>query len=387
MEEHKDFIIENARIVTPAGILEGASAIVCEGRLHKIREGSIPNGGERLDAGGGWLLPGFIDMHSDALEKDLEPRPNALFPLDIVVCELDKKLAACGVTTTYHSISFAENEIGVRSNTMAAEIITKVHHAAKRLHVRTKIHARFEITDGAALPRLESLLGAGKIHLLSLMDHTPGQGQFREVLAFKNYYQAVYRKNDEEIKKIIDRKVNARRFVKGHVDHITRLCRSLSIPMASHDDDCREKIEWLSEQHIRISEFPVNMETVQAARGKGLFVCLGAPNIVRGNSQSRNLSARDAISAGCGDIICSDYAPMAMLHAVFTLDRLKLLPLHEAVNMTSLHPARALGLANETGSLEEGKLADLVIVKNGDGIPRIMKTFVEGREVFSTWLS
>ena len=386
MKERSDFIIENARIVTPRGTLEGASASVRQGRLYKIREGCIDNGGERIDAGGGWLLPGFIDMHSDALEKDLEPRPNALFPLDIVLVELDKKLAACGVTTMYHSISFAEDEIGVRSNSMAAEIITRIQQSVKRLHVRTRVHARFEITDSAALPRLESLLADRKIQLLSLMDHTPGQGQFREIVSFRNYYQTVYRKSNEEIRKIVDRKLGARKFVKTHVDHITRICRRLGIPMASHDDDCREKINWITEQDIRITEFPVNMEAVHAAREKGLFVCLGAPNIVRGNSQARNLSARDAIAAGCGDIICSDYAPMAILHAVFTLEKLGILPLHRAVNMASLFPARALGISDVTGSLEEGKAADLILVRNGDGVHRIMKTCVEGREVFSTWL-
>ena len=386
MKKLNDFIIENVSIVTPEGILERASASVCQGRLYKIREGYIDNGGERIDAGGGWLLPGFIDMHSDALEKDLEPRPNCLFPLDIVLYEMDKKLAACGVTTMYHSISFAEEEIGIRSNSMAADIITRIGQAVKRLHVRTRVHARFEITDGTAIPRIESLLAEGKIQMLSLMDHTPGQGQFREILSFRNYYQTVYRKSDDEIQKIIDRKMGARKFITSHVDRITRICRRLAIPMASHDDDCREKIDWISEQDIRITEFPVNMETVHAAREKGLFICLGAPNIVRGTSQARNLSARDAIAAGGGDIICSDYAPMAILHAVFTLEKLGILPLHQAVNMASLLPAKALGISDITGSLEEGKAADLILVKNGDGVHRIMKTCVEGREVFSTWL-
>ncbi|NPU84545.1 MAG: alpha-D-ribose 1-methylphosphonate 5-triphosphate diphosphatase [Syntrophaceae bacterium] len=386
MKEHRDFIIENARIVTPEGTLDGASASIRQGRLYKIRDGSIGNGGMRIDAGGGWLLPGFIDMHSDALEKDLEPRPNALFPLDIVLYELDKKLAACGVTTIYHSISFAEDEIGVRSNRMAAGIISKIRDTAERLHVRTRVHARFEISDGAAIPQLESLLEEGKIQLLSIMDHSPGQGQFREVVSFRNYYQAVYRKTDEELRAIIDRKRKARRHMKSNLERIIQSCRRSGVPMASHDDDCREKIEWLCEQGIGITEFPVNMEAVRTASERGLFVCLGAPNIVRGNSQARNLSARDAIAAGCGDIICSDYAPMSMLHAVFTLDGLGILPLHRAVNMASLFPARALGIEDETGSLEEGKAADLVMVRNGGGVHRICKTCIEGREIFATWL-
>lgn len=382
MNEPVDFIIENARIVTPEGTLDGASASIRQGRLDKIRDGFIGNGGARIDADGGWLLPGLIDMHSDALEKDIEPRPNAFFPLDIVLYELDKKLAACGVTTIYHSISFAEDEIGVRSNRMAAGIISTIRDRTEGLHVRTRVHARFEITDGAAMPELESLLEDGKIQLLSLMDHSPGQGQFREVVSFRNYYQAVYRKTDEEIRAIIDRKQKARGNVKANIERIVQSCRRFGVPMASHDDDCRDKIEWLCEQGIGITEFPVNLDALHAAREKGLYICLGAPNVVRGNSQARNLSARDAVMEGCGDILCSDYAPMSMLHAVFMLDGLGILPLHRAVNMASLLPARALGIAGETGSLEEGKAADLVLVRNGGGIHRVRKTYIGGREIF-----
>ena len=207
------------------------------------------------------------------LEKDRELRPNALFPLDIVVCELDKKLAACGVTTTYLPISFAENEIGVRSNTMAAEIITKNPFMQRNAFMCVPKSMRASRSPTA-------LRCLGWSHCWAMERSTcfthgphPGQGQFREVLAFRNDYQAVYRKNDEEIRKIIDRKVNARQFAKNHVDHITRLCRSFSVPMASHDDDCREKIEWLSEQDIRISEFPpVNIKVVrEAVPGKRSF--------------------------------------------------------------------------------------------------------------------
>jgi alpha-D-ribose 1-methylphosphonate 5-triphosphate diphosphatase len=75
---------------------------------------------------------------------------------------------------------------------------------------------------------------------------------------------------------------------------------------------------------------------------------------------------------------------MTMLHAVLTLGRLGILPLHEAVNMVSLNPARAVGIADRTGSLEEGKDADMLIVDYSNEFPRILKTFAGGREVFST---
>lgn len=381
--QNRDFIIENATAVLPSRILKGASIKIEDGIISKIREGSINSDQKRINAQKRFLLPGFIDLHSDAIEKEIEPRPNSFFPVNIAIFELDKRLAACGVTTIFHALSFAEGEIGVRCNRKASEIIKEINRLKGRMNVKTMVHARFEITDDEAIPYLEALLKDGNINLLSFMDHTPGQGQYKEVASFKHYYGTVYKKSDAEIAKIIDRKLSVKESVKPHVDYIVDLCKSMNILMASHDDDSEEKIRWLKEMDINISEFPVNMDAACAARQSGIHVCLGAPNVLRGNSQAKNMSARDAISSGYGDILCSDYSPMTILHAVFTIERLDILPLHEAVNMASLNPARAMEISHNTGFIEEGKEADLIMVDTGEEIPRIVKTFVAGREVFS----
>jgi alpha-D-ribose 1-methylphosphonate 5-triphosphate diphosphatase len=380
----RDFVIEDATVILPSGIAEKTSIKIEDGIISKIREGNINSGGMRINAQGRYMLPGFIDLHSDAIEKEIEPRPNSRFPTNIALFELDKKLAACGVTTIFHALSFAGGEIGIRSNKMAAEIIMETNRLNAKMGVRTKVHARFEITDDGAIPYLECLIKDGCINLLSFMDHTPGQGQFKEPTSFKNYYGMVYKKSDAELEKIIDRKLSVKESVKSsHIDYVATLCKAMRIPMASHDDDSEEKILWLNEAGIRISEFPVNMEAVGAARNYGIYICLGSPNTLRGNSQAKNLSARDAISSGYGDILCSDYSPMTILHAVFTLARLGILPLHKAVNMVSLNPARAVGISDKTGSIEEGKDADLIMVDCNDEVPKALKTIVSGREVFS----
>jgi alpha-D-ribose 1-methylphosphonate 5-triphosphate diphosphatase len=382
--QNSDFVIENAAVVLPSGILKGASIKIEDGIISKIREGSINSSQKRINAHERFLLPGFIDLHSDAIEKEIEPRPNSFFPVDIALFELDKKLASCGVTTIFHAPSFAEGEIGARSNEKAFEIIKQINRLKGRMNVKTMVHARFEITDEGAIPYLETLLKDGNINLLSFMDHTPGQGQFKEVTSFKYYYGVVYKKSDAELAKIIDRKLSAKESVKSHIDYVVDLCKSMNILMASHDDDSEEKIRWLKEMDINISEFPVNIDAACAARQSGIHVCLGAPNVLRGKSQTKNMSARDAIVSGYGDILCSDYSPMTILHAVFTLHKHDILPLHEAVNMASLNPAKAVGISDNTGSIEEGKEADLIMVDIDEEIPRIVKTFVAGREIFST---
>jgi alpha-D-ribose 1-methylphosphonate 5-triphosphate diphosphatase len=236
-----------------------------------------------------------------------------------------------------------------------------------------------------AVPYIEGLIRDGLIDLFSFMDHSPGQGQFRDITSFKSYFGPVYGKSDLEMDWIIHRKLRSRENdAPLAIERLVGMCRNNRIAIASHDDDSREKIEWLKRMGIAMTEFPVNIEVAKAAREYGISVCLGSPNVLRGQSQARNLSARDAIRSGFGDILCSDYSPMTMLHAVLTLGRLGILPLHEAVNMVSLNPARAVGIADLTGSLEEGKDADMLIVDHSNEFPRILKTFVGGREVFST---
>ncbi len=381
---NSDFVIVNAQVVTPDGVKEHASLKVEDGKIAKIFEGSL-KGKREIDAAGSYLFPGFIDIHSDAIEKGIEPRPNTFFPVDIAAYELDKKIAACGITTMYHSLSFAELEVGLRNNSTAAGIIREINALSHKLKVNTRIHARFEITDLGAVPFLKGLIEDRQISLFSFMDHSPGQGQFRDILAFKSYFGPVYAKTDAEMDHIIERKLLAKKnHAQANITELLGLCRQQQIAVASHDDDSREKIHWLKEMNIGMTEFPVNIETVRAAHEQGVSVILGSPNVLRGRSQAKNLSAREAIGAGFGDILCSDYAPMTLLHAVGTLTKLGILPIHEAIKMVSLNPAQAVGVAGETGSLSVGKAADMVLVDCSDNFPRVLRTFVAGREVFAT---
>jgi alpha-D-ribose 1-methylphosphonate 5-triphosphate diphosphatase len=187
--------------------------------------------------------------------------------VDVAVFELDKKIAACGITTMYHSLSFAELEVGLRSNSTAAGIIRRINECRHTLKVRTRIHARFEITDMGAVPYLEGLIRDGLIDLFSFMDHSPGQGQFRDISSFKSYYGPVYGKSDREMDGIIHRKLRSRENdAPLAIGHLVGMCRKNGIAIASHDDDSREKIEWLKRMGIAMTEFPVNIEVAGSPR-------------------------------------------------------------------------------------------------------------------------
>lgn len=378
-----DFIVNHCRAVLPEIVVEDASVRVENGIIVEIQQERSIDGG--IDAKGAWLMPGFVDIHSDAIEKAVEPRPGARFPTEIAVRELDRQLAACGITTMFHSLSFADMEDGLRSNNAAAAIIEEIHDLAPSLRVDTLVHARFEVTDLGAVPYLETLVTEGKAHLLSLMDHSPGQGQYRDVASYKGYYGKVYNKSDEELDRILSRKAQARENGQSEaIAQLVGLCKRHEVALASHDDDTRQRIEWCVQEGVAISEFPTNLQTAMAARELGVLTCLGAPNIVRGGSQAKNMSARTAIESGCGDILCSDYLPLSILHAVFLLDSWGIRSLPEAASMASLAPAIATGLDATTGSVEIGKRADLILVERRNGLPDILRTWSRGREVYAS---
>jgi len=380
-----NYQIINAKVVTPDELLEDSTLTVRDGLIHEVAQGQSAGDLPIFDARGQYLLPGFIDLHCDAVERGIEPRPGTFFPTDVALYELDKNLASCGVTTMYHSLSFAENEIGIRSNRMAASILRSVNEMRNNFRVKTKVHTRFEITDKTAIPILKELIEEQQVSLFSFMDHSPGQGQFKTVTSFKDYYGPVYKKSDAEMNALIAQKLETRGGdAREYIDELLALCKDHNVTVASHDDDSPEKISWLKDRGITLSEFPINMETARAASKQGVRTLLGSPNVFRGSSQSKNLSARDAIAQGCGDILCSDYSPLTLVHAVFKLSELGLKTLPEAVRMTSLNPARAVGIDARSGSIEAGKEADLILVGNGNDFPRIQKTFVKGQEVFRT---
>jgi len=379
----KSMLIKNARVVTPAGILEKCSVLSEGGKISRVGR-FRPNGAKCvIDAKGKFLLPGFVDLHCDCIEKEIEQRPGTYFPPNISIFETDKKSVASGVTTTFYSLSFSGAEIGLRSNTKATEIIHEIIRLKSRLVADSRIHARFEVTASEAVPLISGLMEAGAVDMVSLMDHTPGQGQFKTENDYKNYYGRTYKKDESTMAQTIKEKREKKiKEAPANIEMMIELCRKKNITMASHDDDSDDRIMFLKKKNIPICEFPVNIDTAKKAKEENLHVVLGAPNILKGGSHSHNLSAMDAIRAGYADIICSDYMATSMLYAVFKLAGLKMLGLHSAVNMISLNPAKAVNLGKSKGSIEEGKDADMLLVDGSFEVPVIEKVFVKGREVY-----
>jgi len=380
-----DLVIYNGRAVLPGQVLEGALVRIRDGCIVEVRRGSLPGvgqAGHSIDAGGAYILPGLVDLHSDAIEREIEPRPRAVFPVEVAFRELEKRLAGSGITTIFHSLSFATEQMGLRSNETAAEVIRQLRKlAAGPALIRHRIHLRYEITDLSAVPVITALLEEGAVDLLSFMDHTPGQGQFRQLERYKEWVQATYGLNEEEFPALLAKKQVDRTTVLEGIQLLAGKALALGIPLASHDDDSAGRVETARSLGVSISEFPVNREAAGRARELGMAVCVGAPNVVRGCSQAGNLSAVEAIETGAAGILCSDYYPPAMLGAVFRLAGR--IGLAAAAQLVSLRPAGAVGLAGSAGSLEPGRRADMVLVRGEGDAPAVQATVVDGRVVYT----
>ena len=379
-------LIQNATVLLPEGLTPETSVLIRDGRIEAIGRDSGPPGVTTLNVHGLLLAPGLIDLHSDAIEKEIRPRPGGSFPYDIALTELDKRLASCGVTRMYHCLCFGDSSSNdLRTAPVASNIARTLRELRDDFLIHNRVHVRFEVSDVDCTDTIHSLMDEGAMDLLSFMDHTPGQGQFTCLEHFKAYYSQAEHLTQEQAVTLAQTRMEQRGSLGD--DHLYGLADHAladGVTLASHDDDTREKVDWVHELGVKISEFPVTLEAATIAHELGMHVLMGAPNVLRGGSLTGNLGGREAIQAGACTLMGSDYAPMTLLHAAFALARDGVHPLDQSLALVSTHPAEAMGLEHETGSIREGLAADLILIDPTEGrIPRIVRTWVNGKEVYA----
>ncbi len=377
----KSLLLTHARVVL-ANEVHDDMAVLIEGERIAAIDPANSAGAVEIDLSGRVLMPGMIDLHCDAMEKEVEPRPGVHFPLAFACAQADKRNAAAGITTVFHALSFANHELGVRNNAFAADIARAVGDWQPHALIDNRVHARYEVTDDTAPPVLGDLLEHGHAHLISFMDHSPGQGQFRDVEAYRAYLSRTYKTDEAALDELLQRKAEAARGVMGRMQALAALAREHGVAIASHDDDSPEKVRTVQRLGAVISEFPVNLETARAARAQGLATLFGAPNILRGKSQSGNMRALDAVLAGVADCLCGDYSPAALLPSVLQLPDLAGISMARAVALVTRNPARAAGLTDR-GEIAVGQRADLVAVRFMGGLPQAERVWSGGRAALS----
>jgi alpha-D-ribose 1-methylphosphonate 5-triphosphate diphosphatase len=383
-------LIQHGTVVAPDALLEDFDVRVEGGTIAEIGRDLASAGETVIDAAGAWVTPGLIDVHADYIEKMAAPRPTALMDFPLALREAERELLGHGITTMFHSLSFyGSNDFEanpVRSSENSRRLIGLIDRSHKGEHlIRHRFHARFEIDNLAMVGELEALIGEGKVHLLSFMDHSPGQGQYRDLELYKLILKGYRKLADGEADQLIQTSQARAKVPFETLKRLADLARSRGLAVASHDDDSVEKLDVVQALGSTISEFPITIEVALEARRRGLNTVAGAPNVLLGGSHSGNLSAAEAILAGAVDVLCSDYYPASLLHAVFRLHRTWGLPLAAAFRLVTLSPAQAVGMAGRLGSVEAGKAADLLVVRTlGDGFPYVSRAVVDGR-LLGSW--
>ena len=332
--------IADLRIVLPDRVLPRGAVRLEDGRIAEVTEGSAR--GPAVPGGGLTLMPGIVDLHGDMVEKEVEPRPDCDFPLAVALANLDSRLAASGVTTAYAGVSFAEGKRGLRSEERAGALVEALAAMRGGARVDLRVHARFEVTNPRAEPILRDLLARGMVDMVSLTDHTPGQGQYRDVEQYIAYASRTSGATPEEAAARAQRRMAAPPAWEV-AQAVTELARAQNLPIASHDDDTAEKVRLMRSLGATISEFPVTIAAAEAARAAGMATLMGAPNALRGRSMTGNVTARAVMEAGLLDALAADYHQGAMLPAVLAWAQEGALSLHEAVALITRNPARAAG--------------------------------------------
>jgi alpha-D-ribose 1-methylphosphonate 5-triphosphate diphosphatase len=374
---HQSYCIQNAQIVTPDAVVDGAVRI--DGTdIAAVGPGVTPADRDpTLDADGQYLLPGLVDIHGDDIEGHLRPRNGAQMDTAMALAAADRANLMAGITTKYHAIAFEDDPEEGRTTELAAEL-TEAIQTAESLAANHRIHVRCEVTQEDAVDAAIRDIHQEAVDLVSVMSHIPGKGQFEDVEAFKQYYETSDRHSLEEAEQFIENRMAiSMETIRERINRVVEEARTAGVVAASHDDEDPQEVERLHDVGVDISEYPITLETARRAKELGMKTVMGAPNLVRGESQWGNLESRTAIEAGLLDALCVDYYPPSLLAAAF-VDTGESLPTRVA--RVTKNPADAAGLTDR-GRIVDGARADLVLVDTSD-TPTVSRAFVDGESVF-----
>ena len=394
-------IFKGVTLILEDGLEEGDLRIE-DGRIVEI--GTELTGPEMPGAVGHTLAPALIDIHGDAFERQVMPRPNVFFPLDAALIDTDRQLAANGIATAYHALTLGW-EPGLRDVNRGLSIIRALAALKGDLLVENRVQLRWETFAFEALPVIEEALTGPLTPSIAFNDHTSmamrafdlpiqerafEQSPDFQVAALdddrmrqrcaKNAQRAGL--SQDEYIALLSRVWDRRIDVPGMIEKVARMGRDKGAPMLSHDDTRIETRDYYRGIGAMVSEFPMTRPVAGAARDQGDVIAFGAPNAVRGGSHIGSLGAGDMVEAGLCDALASDYFYPAMLAGVARLDDENRAARHLLWQLISTGPARAMGL-DDRGRLAEGLRADLVLLDwPQGGVPRIRETWVGGRQAY-----
>ena len=377
-----ELILANAQIVLPAETVHG-SVVVRDGRFAVIETGrAVPRGA--VDCESDILCPGLIELHTDNLERHIQPRPRVDWPHNAAIVAHDAELAGVGITTVFDAmrvgsvVTNTKSRYDAYARGLATELLAM--RASGALRISHFLHLRAEVCSETLVAELEEFGPEDRVGIVSLMDHTPGQRQFRDVSKLAQYVMGKHNLSQEEFD---DHVANLQRlrdtYGDDHEAAAVDEARRFGAVLASHDDTTAAQVATSAGYGIRLAEFPTTVEAARACHDHGIAVMMGAPNLMRGGSHSGNVAARDLAEEGLLDILSSDYVPAALLNGALMLADLWG-DLARGIATVTAAPAAAAGLADR-GRIEPGARADLIRVGRAGGTAVVRGSWVQGRRV------
>lgn len=373
-------IIKNAKIVTATEAFTGC--MVLEGGIIRSVERGVTSVAGADDWAGDWLLPGLVELHTDNLEKHLMPRPGVLWNAHSATVTHDAQCAAAGITTVLDSIVIG-NLDGARSQTqhMAIQALHECRNEGL-LRVEHLLHLRCEVSAPDIVEVFARYADDALLELVSVMDHTPGQRQWRDLGKYRHYTERNGSYSDADYEAlVVALKAHQARYAIPNRAAIVAASHARNKPLASHDDTDVEHVEQAGQERIAISEFPTTVAAAQAARQLGIAIVMGGPNLVKGGSHSGNVSAAELAQLDLLDIFSSDYVPASLLQAAFLLRDTVGWSLPKAINTITRNPAHAIGLTDR-GELAPGLRADLIRVRMSGDMPIVRGAWHQGERAF-----
>ena len=383
MSEPTSYVLDNARIVLADRVIERGYVAVVNGLIAEIGEGAAPARG--ADFSGDLLLPGLVELHTDHLEAHYTPRPKVQWDPLTAVISYDAQIATSGITTVLDSLRVWREEGAEDVDGMAgamADAIARTRDAGL-LRVEHYLHLRCEVPMPKVVEDAAALIGRPEVRLMSLMDHTPGQRQFRDEQKLREYYRGKSGgMSDAQLDVLFARRLeNHARYAADNYQGLLKLAARYGTPLASHDDTTAEHVEQSLTDRVAVAEFPTTVDAAAALHGGGVKVLMGAPNLVRGGSHSGNVATADLAQAGLLDILSSDYVPSSLLLAALRLPNAAAnFDLPAAIRTVSKTPAEVVGLTDR-GEIAVGKRADIIRVHCAENAAAVRGVWSGGRRV------
>lgn len=369
--------IENGQTLVEDHFDSGAVEVDAGGRI------APPGSGDPLrylDASGLLVLPGIVDIHGDAFERQMMPRAGVHFPIETALLETDRQAVANGITTVFHGVTWSW-EPGLRGPDNTRAILTALEGLQSSFAADTRFHLRHEIYNLDAEEEITAWLATGRVDALAFNDHMP---LVKTALKRSKSLERMIERSGLSSAAFVDvaKQVSGRsNEVAPSIARLAAAARARDVPLISHDDGSPDQRQWYRSLGCYVAEFPTTIATAEDAAAAGDHIVLGAPNVVRGGSHVGWIDATDMVARGLCSVLTSDYYYPALLLAAFRLAALRVLPLQQAWRLISDGPAQAVGL-HDRGRIACGRRADLVLVDASSAErPRVIASIVAGRIV------